>query len=67
VRWSAAVGRDIGRFKRTRAARPGRTRAVLHNGMAKDPAVAVDFYDAHFAIGFTPDERADLIAFLPAF
>ncbi len=39
----------------------------FHNGMAKDLAVAVDFYDAHFANGFTPDEKADLIAFLPAF
>jgi cytochrome c peroxidase len=57
---------DIGRFKgpilRALAARA----PYFHNGMARDLATAVDFYDTRFGIGFTADEKADLIAFLRA-
>jgi predicted enzyme related to lactoylglutathione lyase len=34
--------------------------------MAPDLAAAVDFYETRFGIGFTPAEKADLIAFLRA-
>lgn len=55
---------DIGRFKgpilRGLAARA----PYFHNGSARDLGAAVDFYDERFRIGFTEDEKADLIAFL---
>ena len=35
-----------------------------HNGFAKDLWAAVDFYDQRFHIGFTKQERSDLVAFL---
>jgi cytochrome c peroxidase len=58
--------KDIGRFKgpilRALAARA----PYFHNGMAGDLAAVVDFYDSRFGIGFTPSEKADLIAFLRA-
>ncbi|HEV3164682.1 MAG TPA: hypothetical protein VGZ22_11690 [Isosphaeraceae bacterium] len=55
---------DIGKFKgpvlRGLAARP----PYFHNGLAADLGEAVDFYDTRFSIGFTEQEKADLIAFL---
>jgi cytochrome c peroxidase len=58
--------KDIGRFKGP-ILRAVATRApYFHNGMAQDLAAVVDFYDTRFEIGFTPDEKADLIAFLRA-
>jgi hypothetical protein len=60
-RWS-----DIGKFKgpilRGLAARP----PYFHNGLAADLGKAVDFYDTRFSIGFTDQEKADLVAFLQA-
>jgi hypothetical protein len=56
--------KDIGRFKgpilRGLAARA----PYFHNGSAADLAAVIDFYDDRFAIGLTPQERDDLIAFL---
>jgi len=56
--------KDIGRFKgpilRGLAARA----PYFHNGFAKDLKAVVDFYDERFAIGFTEQEKADLLAFL---
>jgi len=55
---------DIGRFKGP-VLRALPTRApYFHNGMAGDLQAVVDFYDTRFAIGFTPQEKADLVAFL---
>jgi cytochrome c peroxidase len=58
--------KDIGKFKgpvlRGLAARP----PYFHNGLAADLGAVVDFYNTRFAIGFTDDEKADLIAFLSA-
>ncbi|HEY2154681.1 MAG TPA: hypothetical protein VGH33_03560, partial [Isosphaeraceae bacterium] len=55
---------DIGKFKgpvlRGLAARP----PYFHNGFAADLGAAVDFYDTRFSIGFTNQEKADLIEFL---
>jgi hypothetical protein len=55
---------DVGKFKgpilRGLAARA----PYFHNGSAERLGDVVDFYNARFAIGFTQQERADLIAFL---
>jgi hypothetical protein len=60
-RWS-----DIGKFKgpvlRGLAARP----PYFHNGLAADLGKAVEFYDTRFSIGFTDQEKDDLVAFLSA-
>jgi cytochrome c peroxidase len=41
------------------------TRApYFHNGSAANLDEVVDFYDTRFNIGFTRQEKADLIAFL---
>ena len=56
--------KDIARFKgpilRGLAARA----PYFHNGMAKDLAEAVEFYNTRFEIGLTAEESADLVAFL---
>jgi cytochrome c peroxidase len=56
--------KDIGRFKgpvlRALAARA----PYFHNGSAPDLDAVVDFYNTRFGIGFTPDEKADLVMFL---
>jgi cytochrome c peroxidase len=56
--------KDIGRFKgpilRALAARA----PYFHNGAAADLKAVIDFYDERFAIGFTDQEKADLLAFL---
>jgi cytochrome c peroxidase len=58
--------RDVGRFKvpglRGLAARA----PYFHDGSAATLADVVEFYDTVFAIGLTPGERADLVAFLRA-
>lgn len=55
---------DIGKVKtaalRNLAARP----PYFHNGAAPDLAAVVAFYDHRFNIGFTDQEKADLVAFL---
>lgn len=56
--------KDIGRFKGP-ILRALATRApYFHNGSASDLDAAVDFYNQRFGIGFTDDEKADLVAFL---
>jgi hypothetical protein len=56
--------KDMARFKgpilRGLAARA----PYFHNGLAKDLDEAVDFYDTRFGIGLSPQEKADLVAFL---
>jgi cytochrome c peroxidase len=57
---------DIGRFKgpvlRALAARA----PYFHNGSAQTLQDVVNFYDVRFQIGFTAQEKADLVAFLAA-
>jgi cytochrome c peroxidase len=57
---------DIGKFKgpviRGLAARA----PYFHNGMAADLKAVVNFYDTRFAVGFTGQEKDDLVAFLEA-
>jgi hypothetical protein len=38
----------------------------FHNGSAADLTTVVNFYNARFAIGLTPDQVSDLVAFLGA-
>jgi cytochrome c peroxidase len=58
--------KDVGRFKgpilRGLAARA----PYFHNGSAASLEDVVNFYDTRFSIGFTPAEKADLLAFLAA-
>ena len=56
--------RDIGRFKGP-ILRAVATRApYFHNGFAADLEAVVNFYNDRFDIGFTDQERRDLVAFL---
>jgi cytochrome c peroxidase len=55
---------DIGRFKGPILRGLAGRAPYFHNGMAKDLAEAVDFYETRFEIGFTAEEKADLVAFL---
>jgi cytochrome c peroxidase len=56
--------RDIGRFKGP-ILRAVATRApYFHNGFAADLDAVVNFYNDRFGIGFTDQERSDLVAFL---
>jgi hypothetical protein len=58
--------KDIGKFKgpvlRGLAARA----PYFHNGSAPDLAAVIDLYDTRFGIGYTDQEKADLVAFLGA-
>jgi hypothetical protein len=56
--------RDIGRFKGPILRALASRAPYFHNGSARDLNAVVDFYDQRFGIGFTPDEKADLAAFL---
>jgi cytochrome c peroxidase len=38
----------------------------FHNGLAKTLMDVVNFYDARFVINFTPQQKADLAAFMGA-
>ncbi|MDB4945033.1 MAG: hypothetical protein JWP97_4567 [Labilithrix sp.] len=56
--------KDIGKFKGA-ILRGLATRApYFHDGSAASLEEAVDFYNTRFGIGFTPSEKADLVAFL---
>ncbi len=56
--------KDVARFKgpilRGLAARA----PYFHNGLAGSLGEVVDFYNTRFGVGFTADEKADLVAFL---
>ena len=56
--------KDIGKFKGAVLRGLSGRAPYFHNGSAKDLGEAVDFYDTRFGIGFTPQEKADLVAFL---
>ncbi len=57
---------DIGKFK-TPLLRGLASRApYFHNGSAKTLADLVNFYDAHFDFGFSPQDTADLVNFMNA-
>ncbi len=55
---------DIGRFKGPTLRGIAARAPYFHNGSAADLGAVVDFYDTRFGIGFSSQERSDLIAFL---
>jgi hypothetical protein len=58
--------RDIGKTKGPNLRGLAARAPYFHNGSAKDLNAVVDFYDVRFHIGFTAQEKADLVAFLSA-
>ena len=54
----------IGRFKGPMLRNLAPRAPYFHNGFAKDLDAAVDFYNTRFNIGFTKQEKSDLVAFL---
>ncbi len=57
---------DIGKFKGPILRGLASRAPYFHNGSAADFDEVLDFYAKRFSITFTPQERADLIAFLGA-
>jgi len=55
---------DIGRFKGPVLHALAARAPYFHNGSASDLGVVIDFYNQRFGIGFTYEEKADLVAFL---
>ncbi|MEO7114601.1 MAG: cytochrome C [Caldimonas sp.] len=58
--------KDIGRFKGPTLRALASRAPYFHNGFAKDLEAVVDFYNDRFGIGFTDQEKEDLVAFLKA-
>jgi hypothetical protein len=56
--------KDIGRLKGPILRGLSSRAPYFHNGSADSLGDVVDFYDKRFSIGFTPQEKKDLIAFL---
>jgi cytochrome c peroxidase len=54
----------IGRFKGPILRNLAPRAPYFHNGFAADLNAVVDFYDSRFHIGFTKQEKRDLVAFL---
>ena len=57
---------DIGRFKGPVLRALSSRAPYFHNGSAATLEEVVDFYERRFGIGLSPQERADLLAFLRA-
>jgi cytochrome c peroxidase len=57
---------DIGRFKGPVLRALSSRAPYFHNGSAATLEEVIAFYERRFAIGLTPQERADLLAFLRA-
>ncbi len=55
--------RDIGKFKGPVLRGLAACAPYFHNGLAADLGEVVEFYDTRFSVGFTGQEKADLIAF----
>jgi len=58
--------KDIGRFKGPTLRALAPRGPYFHNGSAMDLDAVVTFYNDRFGIGFTDQEKADLVAFLKA-
>jgi cytochrome c peroxidase len=56
--------KDVGRLKGPILRGLASRAPYFHNGSADSLADAIDFYNERFTIGFTPQEKKDLIAFL---
>jgi cytochrome c peroxidase len=55
---------DVGRFKGPVLRALSARAPYFHNGSAQTLDEVIDFYEKRFQIGLTPQQRADLIAFL---
>jgi hypothetical protein len=58
--------KDIGRFKGPILRGLSSRAPYFHNGSARTLGDVIDFYDKRFNVGFTQQEKEDLIAFLSA-
>lgn len=58
--------KDIGKFKGPTLRGLAARAPYFHNGSAQDLGAVVDFYNQRFGIGFTQQEKDDLVAFLRA-
>jgi len=58
--------KDVNRFKGPILHGLAARAPYFHNGFAATLPEVVDFYDSRFAIGFTAQEKSDLVAFLRA-
>jgi cytochrome c peroxidase len=58
--------KDIGKTKGPNLRGLATRAPYFHNGSAKDLNAVVAFYDQRFHIGFTDQEKSDLVAFLNA-
>jgi cytochrome c peroxidase len=58
--------KDIGRMKGPILRGLPARAPYFHNGSADSLSDVIDFYDKRFNIGFTPQEKKDLVAFLSA-
>lgn len=58
--------KDVGRLKGPILRGLPSRAPYFHNGSADSLGEVVDFYDKRFSVGFTPQEKKDLIAFLSA-
>jgi cytochrome c peroxidase len=58
--------KDIGKFKGPILRGLSGRAPYFHNGSAAGLGAVIDFYSTRFDIGFTADERNDLVAFLGA-
>jgi cytochrome c peroxidase len=56
--------KDVGRLKGPVFRGLASRAPYFHNGSADSLGDVIDFYNKRFNIGFTPQEREDLIAFL---
>ena len=57
---------DLGRLKGPILRGLASRAPYFHNGAARDLATVVEFYDQRFGVGFTAQEKSDLVAFLNA-
>ena len=55
---------DVGKFKGPTLRGLAARAPYFHNGSAANLAAVVDFYNNRFGIGFTAQEKSDLVAFL---
>jgi cytochrome c peroxidase len=58
--------KDVGRLKGPILRGLASRAPYFHNGSADSLSDVVEFYNTRFNIGFTPQEKKDLIAFLSA-
>jgi cytochrome c peroxidase len=62
----SGLWKDIGKVKGPVLRGLASRAPYFHNGSARTLGDVIDFYDQRFSIGFTPQEKDDLVAFLSA-